>query len=140
MAITTDSVLAILGPEYEGTEAAVITEFVSAAELVVAEDLAQADLSDARKELITKYLAAHFAIVSLERGGLTRQKVGESADTYKTGLDSDQGFLLTRFGQQAISLDTSGTLALNATPRIKAEFRVVTPPSSEEYGDDTSPN
>ena len=140
MVISTSSVIAILGPEFADLEDAAVAEFIAAAELVVSEDLKGKGLSDARLELITKYLAAHFAIVSLERGGLTRQKVGESADSYKTGLDSDQGFLLTRFGQQAVSLDTSGTLALNATPKQKAEFRVVTAASSEAYSGDTSPN
>ena len=140
MPITPSSVKLILGPEYSGVEETAIAEFIEAAELVVSEDLAASTASVPRLELITKYMAAHFTVVSFERGGLTRQKAGESADTYKTGLDSDQGYLLTRFGQQAVSLDTSGILALNATPKQKAEFRVVTPASSETYGGDDSPN
>lgn len=140
MSITTSDVILLLGPEFVGTAEASVDPFREAAELVVAEDLAGAGHSTARLDLIAKYMSAHFATVSFERGGLTRQKVGESADTYKTGLDSDQGYMLTRFGQQAVSLDSSGILALNAAPRQKAEFRVVTPASSVEYGNDDSPN
>ena len=140
MPTTTLEVKAMMGPEFVEVTEAEFDQYVVAANLVVDEDLAGAGLSQARLDLIATYMGAHFATVTFERGGLTRQKAGESADTYKTGLDSDQGYLLTRFGQQAVALDTSGTLALNATPMQKAEFRVVSSPSSELYGSDNSPN
>lgn len=125
MSATTSSVKAILGTAYAALDAATLAPFLSAAELVVTEDLANASLSPERKELIVNFLAAHFATVSLEKGGLTQQKTGESSEMYKMGSVSDRGYLLTRFGQQAVALDTSGTLALNANPSQKAEFRVV---------------
>lgn len=134
MAISTSSVKSILGNEYDSVEDSDLAEFVSAAELVVTEDLAGVSLSISRRELITKYLAAHFAVLTLERGGLVRQEIGESSDTYKEGSNTQMGYLMTRFGQQAIALDTSGTLATNATPKQKAEFRVVTPSTSAQYG------
>lgn len=125
MAATTSSVRVLLGSDYNDVDLASIAPHLSAAELVVSEDLAVSGLTPERKELIVNFLAAHFAVISFERGGLTRQKVGESTDTYKEGSNSDRGYLMTRFGQQAVALDTSGTLALNANPTQKAEFRVV---------------
>jgi len=125
MTISTSSVLLLLGPEYQELDDISLTEYIATAELVVSEDLADSGLSAARQTMIGKYLAAHFAVVAVERGGLTRSKVGESTDTFKEGSKSDRGFNLTRFGQQAVALDSSGILALNANAMTKAEFRVV---------------
>ena len=122
--VTTDEVKKLLAIEEEVN----LTTFIAAADLIVSEDLASTSLTTDRKKLITLFLAAHFATLSLEKGGLTRYEVGESSESYKAGSDLDRGFSLTRYGQQAISLDNSGTLARNATPTQKAEFRVVGSP------------
>ncbi len=98
---------------------------IASADLVVTEDLADAGLSDARLRMITLYLAAHFATLTLEKGGLTYKEVGESVEKYANGAGSEQGFNATLWGQQAVAFDTSGTLALNARPAQKAELRVV---------------
>jgi len=102
-----------------------LTEHVKMATLIVDEDLASKGLTDARLEAIELNLAAHFAILGIERGGLTRYQVGESSESYKEGSNSDRGYILTRYGQQAISLDNSGTLVNQATPMKHAQFRVV---------------
>lgn len=74
-------------------------------------------------EHIELYLAAHFTAVTEERGALIRNALGESAETYqdlyKPGLRS------TRFGQQAIALDHTGTLQVLSMTDAKAEFRIL---------------
>lgn len=76
---------------------------------------------------IETYLAAHFATLATERGGLRKQQIGESSETYTSISEKFMGFLTTRFGQQAVALDKSGTLAEMAAAGsvLKAEFRVV---------------
>lgn len=64
---------------------------------------------------IELYLAAHFLTVSEERGGLVRSETGESSDTY--GIMPGQGFIMTRFGQQAMALDPTGNLRRSGTGR-----------------------
>ncbi len=100
-----------------------ISIFIETAALVVAEDLSGADLTDARKRLIELYLAAHFFAVTEERGGLVRSSTGDGAETYADVYG--KSFNSTRFGQQAISLDTTGVLANLGIGGAKAEFRVV---------------
>lgn len=74
-------------------------------------------------DMIQLYLAAHFAVLSEEYGGLAQQVVGESEERYQD-IASERGIGSTRFGKTAIVLDTSGTLdALTAKP-LKALFRV----------------
>ena len=99
------------------------TEHVNAAGIVVEEDLVSSGLSDQRKKLVELFLAAHFATLALERGGLKSEEVGESVETYQT--HQGDGYNSTRWGQQAMSLDESGILADNANPLPRAEFEVV---------------
>ena len=69
-------------------------------------------LSAGRLKLIETYLAAHFIEVSSPP---TRSLgIGELRIEYADQLnraDVGTGFKLTRFGQQAMALDTTGTLA-----------------------------
>jgi hypothetical protein len=97
------------------------------ADLMVTENLANAGLSAARQRMITLYLAAHFATLTLEKGGLTHKEVGESVEKYASinSTKGGQGLGATLWGQQAIAFDTSGTLASMAAPIQKAELRVV---------------
>lgn len=69
-------------------------------------------------------LAAHFTVIVEEKGALIREEIEGAedawADVYDPGLRS------TRFGQQAIMLDTTGRLNdVGQVGRLKAEFRVV---------------
>lgn len=74
-------------------------------------------------QAIELYLAAHFTAITEERGALIRSSLGESAETYqdlyKEGLGS------TRFGQQAMTLDHTGSLKTLSRSSLKAIFRVV---------------
>lgn len=98
---------------------------IDAANLIVTEDLAGSGLSDDRQRLISLYLAAHFATITLYNGGLTHLETGQSVEKYVGTTQFDQGLTRTNWGQQAVILDGTGTLAQNASPKLKAEFRVV---------------
>jgi len=97
--------------------------FIETANLIVDEDLANSGLSESRKKQVELYLAAHFAALSEEGGGLTYEKLGDAAITRADHFG--QGLLQTRYGQMAVSLDTSGTLAASAESNKRALFRVV---------------
>lgn len=100
--------------------------FIETANLIVTEELADQGLSAARLKQVELYLAAHYAVITLERGGLKSQKINEAEEDYKVIADKNQGIASTRFGQQAIALDTSGKLGELTSSILKAEFRVVT--------------
>jgi hypothetical protein len=99
------------------------TPFIDTADLLVTEDLANSGLSDARKKQIELYLAAHFVALTEERGNLTEHTVGDATEKYSMDLGS--GLMLTRYGQQAANLDTSGTLKALASKGLVAQFRVI---------------
>ncbi|MGD9727683.1 MAG: hypothetical protein AB7L09_21630 [Nitrospira sp.] len=112
-----------------GTTGVDYTLFINTANSVVNSNLIGLDppYTEDQLKLIETYLAAHFATLTTERGGIRRQQIGESSESYQTISEKYIGFLTTRFGQQAVALDTSGTLAelaQSGTTR-KAEFRVV---------------
>ena len=74
-------------------------------------------------EKIELYLAAHFVALTEEQGGITRSKLGDADESFANVYEA--GFKSTRFGQQALALDTSGILVRIAQTNLKAEFRVV---------------
>jgi hypothetical protein len=83
-------------------------------------------VTSARQDLVVKYLAAHFLILKLERGGLLHTTAGGASDSYISGSRSNTGLAMTRYGQQAVALDPTRTLATmdNASGGV-AEIRVV---------------
>lgn len=97
--------------------------FIDVANNLVEEHLVGVVTSTALLENIELYLAAHFLALTEERGGLIRTGLGESAETlqdlYSEGLRS------TRFGQQALALDYTGTLAALTLGKLSAQFRIV---------------
>jgi len=94
------------------------------ASLLVDEELVSSNHSAARLKQIELYLAAHFAAVADERGALVRSTVGESAEFY--AKDVGQGLKATIYGQQAITLDTSGVLAtIAAKGGASAKFSLI---------------
>ncbi len=106
-----------------------IRGWISDADLIVTEDLASTEptLTTARKNLITKFLAGHFGILSIEQGGVKRSRVGGADESYNLPPPEATGYSSTRFGQQALTLDLSGTLANAAisAASLRSEFRVV---------------
>lgn len=78
-------------------------------------------------KLVKTYLAAHFYTLSAEKGALASTELGEAKDRFHNVYS--KGFGTTRFGMQAIAMDTTGTLARASTKvdaaAQQAEFRVV---------------
>lgn len=121
--VAATEVKAIAGlPEEAGTA---ITAAISVAATLVNENITT--LSEATLRSIELFLAAHFATLSWEKGPLASVRIGEAQeryhDIYKGGLAA------TRFGQQAILLDTTGKLGEMSksadSPMRRAEFSVV---------------
>ena len=100
---------------------------IETAHILVDEQLLGKGLSAPMLRQIELYLAAHFASIMYTDGTLATQEVGEARERYHNIYK--QGLQSTRYGQQAILLDTTGTLAdLSAateSPRLRAEFQVV---------------
>jgi hypothetical protein len=89
------------------------TLFLSMANMLVEEELVPATpaLSASRLTTIEQLLAAHFCVLTQERGGLTSSALNNTKDTYYTIKAQSFGLGSTRFGMQAIQLDDTGTLA-----------------------------
>ncbi len=102
------------------------TPFIDVAHLIVDENLLSEGLTAARLTQIELYLAAHFTTVTEEKGSLTSSEGGDSKDTYFT-RELGKGLAMTRYGQQALALDTSGVLAevSSVSGALKAQFRVI---------------
>lgn len=98
--------------------------FIQAATLLVDEKLAGKGLSEDLLKTLELFLAAHFAVLSIERGGLTVMKVGDALEEYQMRDIKAFGLASTRFGQQAIVMDPTNTLASLASGK-QALFRVV---------------
>lgn len=112
------------------------TTFINVAHITMCEVfLTVTTVSDARLKLIQLYLASHFAAVSnpvtsFEGTG----KLQESAQ-----FKVDLGLNFTKYGQQAIALDTSGTLRGMITGRrTQPQILSLDPTSTEaaEFAED----
>lgn len=103
------------------------TPFITAADLIITEDLANAGLSVARLTQIELYLAAHFTCITEERGGIQAEKAGDIFEKYQPPSTSKNagGLATTRYGQQALALDTSGTLRKMGTTTLTARLSLV---------------
>lgn len=89
-----------------------LSPFVATAQLVVDEHLSTLGLSSGLLREIGKYLAAHFAL--LKEGQVKSESVGPTSTSFN--MASGQGLASTTLGQQAISLDPTGTLYQLANP------------------------
>ena len=102
--------------------------FIEIANLIVEENLVAATpiMSAARLTKIELMLAAHYLVVADEKGSLTSQTTGEATESHHR--KTFEGLKMTRWGQQAISMDTTDTLADMAGTdgvKLKAQLRVV---------------
>lgn len=104
-------------------DAVIDTNFIETAHHLVDTHLSGKGLSEGTLTQIELYLAAHFLAIAEEQGAIMRDAYGDAstlwADVYGKGLH------MTRFGQQAMLFDTSGTLAKLNTGKLRAEFRVI---------------
>jgi len=80
-------------------------------------------LSTAALADIEMYLAAHFVALTEEKGGITSESMGDAATKMFGKFEAGLGG--TRYGQQAMSLDVTGTLRSLGSPALKARFTVV---------------
>lgn len=100
---------------------------------LVDEQLMGQGMSDATLKNLELLLAGHFALITVENGPLAKKAIDVATEGYHNVYKA--GFLSTRFGQQAVVLDTTGKLAemsdraQNPNKR-NAEFFVVTPNST----------
>lgn len=102
------------------------TPFIATAQVIVDEELAGKGLTADRLDKIALYLSAHFVCITEESGGLRRSRLGEADESYKAPDSKAVGFASTRYGQQAMIMDTSGTLAkIGANNGLKARFEVI---------------
>lgn len=97
-----------------------LTIFIDQAALLVTEEIgtaAASGLSEARLTEIERWLSAHFVAASIDP-----QSKSEGASGISVSYEGQQGMGLnaTRYGQQAILLDTTGTLKRMADASISA--------------------
>ena len=132
MALVVDTQVQQLVPQI--SDLTLLDTFIQTADLLVTEELGSRGLSTNRLTQIELYLAAHFATVTYERGGLQSQRIGFQGpeDVYKALDKDDKGFMSTRFGQQAVSLDSSGRLAALSKGKLRARFKVASSPRQWE--------
>ena len=117
--ITQAQVLALITTDKD------VGAFILTANIIVNEHLISSGLSNNMLAQIELYLAAHITALVVEKGGLVRNSIGDSADSYANVYKA--GFSSTRFGQQAMTLDSTGTLAsLNSnSQKLKARLTLV---------------
>lgn len=111
-------------PDTIGNSSDAARPFIQVANLLVTERLTGKGLSDDMMKTLELFLAAHFATLSLERGGLTVKEVGDAREEYQLLSQNNFGLASTRFGQQAVAMDSTNTLAHLASGK-KSQFRLV---------------
>ena len=101
------------------TELTELTPFIASAESLFSQVLADKGFDEEHTKWILVWLAAHF--ISIREPREKSFKIGDASVTFEgtTGM----GLRFTRYGQTAIMMDTSGTLAeLGQQP---ARFEVI---------------
>lgn len=92
-----------------------LTAFINTANTFINNsELVEVGLSESLLTEIEKYLAAHFASLRDQRVQ-QENTAGEYSATYQG--KTDMGFNSTQYGQMAVALDTSGTLAAASLKR-----------------------
>jgi hypothetical protein len=123
---TSEAVLKLFPIDGAGKD---IDHHVADANTLVSELLGTSDLTAERLEMIARYLAAHFYVLSEHEGGIFEEQIGESREKRGSTFTLGQGLKLTRYGQMVLSLDTTGTfddeMTVNADGKKEALFRLV---------------
>lgn len=119
MRTDTDAVTALL--EEYNTDID-LDQCIETANMMVTDNCTESDYSDAKLELIERYLSAHFyEIISARRKFAAAGKVQQSTES-----KVDLGLDLTRYGQTAKIIDNAGNLAAldNALKTVKKGLAV----------------
>lgn len=85
-----------------------LTPFIETANSVVTDELGSSDLSVERLKKIELWLSAFYTALTIEKGGLRSKTVDDVKEVYATL--SGKGFGSNRYGDVAMSLDTTGIL------------------------------
>lgn len=111
------------------SQSAAVEAAIPVASTLVDEQLASKGLTESTMKSVELLLSCHFALLSAEDGPKSSVRIGEASERYHDIYGP--GFKATRFGQQAMVLDTSGTLSALSAKAEKtsrhAQFRVVDP-------------
>lgn len=103
-----------------------VDHYVADADALVSELLGTSGFTSSRLAMITKYVAAHFYVLGQQEGGIFEETIGESSEKRGSTFTLGQGFRLTRFGQMALGLDSTGKLATLEGNKIRPGlFRLV---------------
>ena len=106
---TATQVVAIRTSEVDGDIDVIVAPFIEVASSLVDEFCTGGSLTNARLELIERWLSAHFLTLQSDQRLALSETVGPITSTYfgKVGFALN----LTPYGQQAMLLDTTGGLA-----------------------------
>ena len=85
-----------------------LAPYIDMAHAVVEEHLLSAGMSDALLTMIETQLSGHFLTIIREREVIS-EKIGDSQVAY--GDSVGKGYMATRYGRVACTLDTSGILS-----------------------------
>ena len=83
--------------------------FIKTANQIVQDRLTDKGLSAGALKMIELWLSAHFISIRDRSYRVQSKKIGEAQETYAAA--TGRGLQMTPYGQQALMLDTSGTLA-----------------------------
>ena len=117
--VTTDEVSAII---VENPSAKDLQGFIDTANAVVDQVFTGVTISATLLAQIEKYLAAHFFHLSEPLVGIER--IDTAWKEYSKGL-LGEGLKFTEFGQQALAIDFTGTLAKLSSTRPGSSFSVI---------------
>ncbi len=117
--VTTDEVSVII---VENPSAKDLQGFIDTANAIVDQVFTGVTISSALLAQIEKYLAAHFFHLSEPLVGIER--IDTAWKEYSKGL-LGEGLKFTEFGQQALAIDFTGTLAKLSSTRPGSSFSVI---------------
>ena len=98
-----------------------IDSHINIANRFITDVLGSKGMGSARLKDIELYISAHLILILQEKGGVKSERIGDSQRTYS--VLSGEGLKMSRYGQTASMLDTSGTLL--SVDKKKSIFRAL---------------
>lgn len=121
--VTSAEVFAIVDSTYtEITATTDLDPFIGVATVIVDDNLVSAGLSTESLKNVELYLSAHFSVLKYRQPLET--KISQSMDDFANPLKT--GFYQTIYGQQAMTMDSSGNLSeLSKDNQFSSDFGVL---------------